>query len=114
MSLGDPVSPSSGNQYPVSNTKSHNTSQETILYEDFFNKGVVPPYSHPLTDPLQPVLVQVAPVPIMYLSVPTSNIPLVTNGSWPFVDNFSPPPHPRLWSVLHKRLVTLLFKLCLV
>jgi len=59
----------------VSNNELHNTSKETILREDFFNEGVVPPYNPPLTNPLRLVLIQVAPVPIMSSTIPTSNIP---------------------------------------
>lgn len=93
-SLGEPDSPSSGNQSPVSNTKSHKTSQDTILPEEFFHKGFVPPYNPPLLDPLGPMLVQVAPIPIMSSLIPTSNIPMMTNGLGSFVDNVSPPSLP--------------------
>lgn len=78
----------------MANRESHNTSQDTILLEDFFHEGIVPPYNPPLTDPLGPVLVQATLVPVMSSSIPTSNIPQVTNGSWSFVDNFTPPSLP--------------------
>jgi len=84
------------NQSLVSNTELHNTSQDSILPKEFSTEGVVPPYNPPLIDPLGPVLIQVAPIPTMSSTVSTSYIPVVTNGSWSFVNNFDPPSLPPL------------------
>jgi len=94
LSLGEPDYPSSGNQSLISNTESINTSQDSILPEDFFNEGFVPPYNPLITNPLGLILIQVASVPIMSSTIPTPTILSVTNESWAFVDKFGPPSLP--------------------
>lgn len=47
-------------------------------------------------NPLGPLLILITFVPPMFSVGPTPTIPLMTNGSWVFVDTFGPPPPPQL------------------
>ena len=94
-SLGEPDYPFLGNQSLVSNTKSINTSQDSILPKHFFIEGFVPPYNPAIIYPLGQLLIQVAHVPTISSNISTPTIPSKTNGLWDFMDNFGPPSLPQ-------------------
>lgn len=91
----EPDYPSLGNQSPRSHTKSVWTSHDSILPEDFFIEGFIPPFNPPITNLLGPLLIPVAPLPHVSSAEPIPTIPLMTNGSWDFVDTFGPPLLPK-------------------
>lgn len=101
LTMEDPSShselnyPSSGNQSPSSNTESICTSRDSSLLESFFTEGFIRPYNPPITNLFGPLLIPVAPVLPMSSSKPIPTIPLMTNGSWYFVDTFGPHPLPQ-------------------
>ena len=96
LTLEDPLSPnesdypSAGNHSLISNTELVYTSHDSILPEDLFTKGFIPPYNPMITNPLGPLLIQVSLVPSMSSTIPIPIIPSMTNGSWDFVDTFGP------------------------
>ena len=88
-------SPSSGDQSLRSHTGSVWTTDNSSLLEDLFTEGFLPSFNTPLTNPLEPVLAPVVHVLPASVVGTFPSILSTTNGSWHFVDTFSPPPFPQ-------------------